>query len=775
MAATEKENYPMLVWKSGIGCWQGVLCEEWEFQWAVGRSEREVTTQFKGYLDWHLAEYGWTPECSIDRARMRILSVDVRPEYTSMDNRVSPCPETVRLRFPVVYGEIGGNMFGAAIPLIDTFFTYHQEGDLERLARHYVVQNLKGKSPDELVRYEQVVDPELKVLPFRKTVSRKSKLGEWFEKPEYNNLKEIAEPMPTRVRGRKKAAPAFEREPEVHSVVERLMEGPVNLCVVGEQGCGKSTVLLEAIKRITRNIEEMAGNEGEDRPSAFWRTNAQRLIAGAPYLGQWEARLESVINELQDASAWLVCDSLSDLVQTGGKEAGDGVAKFMLPYLSRGELKLILEATPEELETCRRLIPDFLDVFQIVRIQPMVQERARALMDRVIQMQERIWKVDSEKGVGESVIRLHGRFFPYQSFPGSSVRFVERVFERAANEKSVTVSLERILTAFVKETGLQEWLLKDDVPLVFEDVVTAFEKKIIGQREACLRAAEVVTRLKAGMNDPKRPISVLLFCGPTGVGKTALARWVADYLFGAGDASNRLLRLDMSEYGFPGSVGKLTMDLRGHPSKFISQIRAQPFQVVLLDEIEKAAPEVFDLFLNVFDEGRLSDPAGRFTSFRNTIIVMTSNIGVKQGTAIGFTGEDQIDYEGEVMKFFRPEFFNRIDRIVPFNAFDEIVVRKIAELELGYLGDREGLSARRLKLRWTPEVVDFLSRNGFDSRLGARPLQRCIEENVVTALSRFLLRNKPAPGAEIRLFMSEAGRVEVALGETQGSGRNSGK
>lgn len=761
MSISEKENYPMLIWQSSMGHWQGVLAEEWEFQWAAGRSEREVTTQLKAYLEWHLNEYGWTPECSFDDASLKYIAVDVRPEYRSEDNRVAPCPETMRIRFPVIYGAIGGNMLGAAIPIIDTFFTYHQREDLERLARHYVAQNLKGKSPDELGRYEMIQEPELRMLPFRKSISKKRTLAGWLDKPEFNNLKEVAEPLPEKGRGRKKSSPAFEREGDVNTMVDRLNEGPVNLCIVGESGSGKSTILMEAVKRISKTKDETKDEFDGDKPALFWRTNAQRLIAGAPYLGQWEARLESVLNELQDASAWLICDSLIDLIKTGGRDPRDGVAMFLMPYLIRSEARIIVEATPDEVETCRRLLPEFLDAFQLVRVQPLSQDRMRSLMRRVIRVQEHVWKVEAENSVADTVIRLHSRFYPYKSFPGGSVKFVERLFERTANERAKRVDQSKVHTAFVRETGLKEWLLKDDVPLVFDKVYESFTSRIVGQTGACQAASEVVTRLKAGMNDPKRPVSVLLFCGPTGVGKTALARYLAEYLFGAGDISNRLLRLDMSEYGFPGAVRRLTMDSQGNPSKFVTSIRSQPFQVVLLDEIEKAAPEVFDLFLNVFDEGRMSDAAGRYTSFRSAIIVMTSNIGVKQGGAIGFNGADGIDYESEVLKFFRPEFYNRIDQVVSFGSFDEASIRRIAELELEGLGKRDGLAGRGLTLEWTEDIVDWLVVNGFDNRLGARPLQRCLEESVVKELSRFLVGRTKKAKAVLRLSMPKSGTIEV--------------
>jgi ATP-dependent Clp protease ATP-binding subunit ClpC len=276
-----------------------------------------------------------------------------------------------------------------------------------------------------------------------------------------------------------------------------------------------------------------------------------------------------------------------------------------------------------------------------------------------------------------------------------------------------------------------------------------------------------VLTFKSGLNDPARPINVLLFTGPTGVGKTELSRSLARFLFGAAEDSDRFVRLDMSEYSLPGSAERLIAGPSGEPSEFINQMRRQPFAVVLFDEIEKADEGVFDLLLSVFDEGRLTDRFGRTTHFQSAVIVMTSNLGATASETPGFGASDEIassTYHRAAQIFFRPEFYNRIDSILSFNALDEENVRRIAIKELNALNTREGMVKRSIKVSWTEHVLNHVVRLGFDSRLGARPLQRVIEKEIVTPLALHLTANPGLHDSQITVdFDPATGRVITAF------------
>jgi ATP-dependent Clp protease ATP-binding subunit ClpC len=352
---------------------------------------------------------------------------------------------------------------------------------------------------------------------------------------------------------------------------------------------------------------------------------------------------------------------------------------------------------------------------------------------------------------------------PYDVFPGKSAAFLRSAFERAETDRVKELTRERVVEAFVRETGLPELFLYDDVGLSLDEVTATFGSRVIGQDRACEAAASLVVTFKAGLNDPARPLGVLMFCGPTGVGKTELAKALSDFFFGHGDGTDRLVRLDMSEYGTAGAAERLLVGPDGEPSGLIRRLRRQPFCVVLLDEIEKAAPEVFDVLLSVFDEGRLTDRYGRATTFRSAVIVMTSNVGADATEGIGFGDRGAPSYESEVMAAFRPEFYNRIDAVVTFAPIDWDVVARIVRKELDDVAAREGLAKAGLRLSWSEAVVDAVARLGFDVRYGARPLQRALDRAVVAPLARFLLANPDLVGVTILIDLDGDGAATFGV------------
>jgi ATP-dependent Clp protease ATP-binding subunit ClpC len=320
------------------------------------------------------------------------------------------------------------------------------------------------------------------------------------------------------------------------------------------------------------------------------------------------------------------------------------------------------------------------------------------------------------------------------------------------------------------DTGLPEFSLRDGSLLAHCDVLAVFELEISGPLATCAGATDLFTKFKEGLNDPTRPLRVLLFCGPTGVGQTELAKTLARYLFGSGEARERLVRLDMSEYAAPGSGGRLVTRPDGQPSELIKRLRAQPFGVVLFDEIEKAAPDVSDVLLGVLDEGRLTDRFGRTATFRSAVIIMTSNLGTEHRGTIGFDASGAAmphesvgrPYERAVTSFFRAEFFNRIDAVVTFQPLGAATIQAITRKELSDLAARERLAERGLKLRWSDALVAHLAQAGFDARYGARPLQRTLERLVVAPLSQWLIANPRINNADVTLALGDATEIVVS-------------
>jgi ATP-dependent Clp protease ATP-binding subunit ClpC len=435
------------------------------------------------------------------------------------------------------------------------------------------------------------------------------------------------------------------------------------------------------------------------------------------------------------------------------------LASFLVPYLQRGEIRVVAEATQSELDACRRLLPNFVSLFQVVHLEEFTEDKALTILTRIAESSSQNFKVEYAANVINLVYRIFARFMPYQKFPSKIPQFSVQIFEKAAKEKRKEITKDDVIENFLKLTGLPELFLRDEITLDLADVISQFEREVIGQPIACQQVANIVTTFKAGLNDTKRPLGVFLFAGPTGVGKTELAKTLARFFFGAeGKTEEKIVRLDMSEYSLGGSASRLLTKSDGEPSDLIQKIREKPFSVVLFDEVEKADAQVFDVLLGLFDEGRLTDRFGRVTNFTSSVIILTSNLGSERFAKgdIGFSESGNSSSDKDIKAFFRPEFFNRLDNVVQFQPLSKNTVEQITEKELLSISKREGLLSKQIKLLWTKEVTDILSAKGFDKRYGARPLQRTIETLLTSPLAKFLLENPNLKDAEIEIISDES-------------------
>jgi ATP-dependent Clp protease ATP-binding subunit ClpC len=558
---------------------------------------------------------------------------------------------------------------------------------------------------------------------------------------------------------------AHTRERKVAELTQLLSSERANVLLVGDTGVGKTSVLVDSVRNVEREARERAKETPETDSSShkIWVTSSGRLIAGMKYLGQWQERCEIIIQELARIDGVLAVEKLLDLMRTGGTSENDSIAAFLLPFIERGEVRIVAEATPAELDACRRLLPGFVNNFRVLHISAFTDAEALAALKAYCATIERnsTARIDSE--VRAVICGLFRRFLPYEGFPGKTVNFTSRLYEIARAKSLKKIEKDLVISEFVKLTGLPEIFLRDEVTLDEQDVRAFFETEVIGQPEACRAATSAVLTFKAGLNDPGRPLGVLLFTGPTGVGKTELARTLARFFFGEAELSERFVRLDMSEYSLPGSAERLIAKAYGEPSEFINRMRRQPLAVVLLDEIEKADESVFDVLLSIFDEGRLTDRFGSTTYFSSALIMMTSNLGSSKGDPLGFgMGEtSNTSYDRAAQTFFRPEFYNRIDTVLSFRSLDRESVRRIVEKELTALVGREGLKKRDIKLVWTHKLVNHLARHGFSSRLGARPLQRTIESQLVAPLASYLNREQPPRSTTLHLDLDANDQVII--------------
>ena len=750
-------RYPVFIEESAAGFFTGYILEKGHAP-ALATSVSDVLIQLKDYLSWIWENDPGRKEPDLLEPKLFEMPLLVRPEYKKGSATVFPCAEQVAIRIPCVYGHRTSGMMEGVLPTLGLRFSCHDKKAVRFLAAHYAQARLGGNTPRILCAHLTPVSVRLEELV---VTAKRQVIGTgdapWDTGKMTPTLSQVAEPINARsLRGRYRQA--YEREQEVDDLLSRLTQRRSNTLLVGEPGVGKSTVLAD----VARKLEREAKHKGAKCPYPLWSTNASRIIAGMQYLGEWQERCQSVIEELSQLKAVLCFENLLDIIRTGGAGPGDGVAAFLAPYMSRAELFLLAESTPHELNVCRRLLPAFTDLFQILPIAELYSAEATKVLRKISEVASQNARIQVEDGVPDIVKDLFRRFCPYTTLPGQAVDFIINSLDSTGANGQSEFTKQDALENFARKTGLPELFLRDELPLHRADVLAHFRRTIIGQDLACSAAADLVMRFKAGMNDPDRPIGVFIFCGPTGVGKTALARQISQYFFGQGEESDRLIRLDMSEYGTSGGANRLVEGAGGTPSDFIARVRRQPFSLVLLDEVEKAHPSVFDILMNVFDEARLTDPYGRVTNFRSTIIIMTSNLGAAQQASLGF-GEVATAYEQEVMQFFRPEFFNRLDGVVTFAPLPHEAVLRIAEKELAEIPRREGLKAYGLRLTWANDLVERIAAVGFDIRYGARPLQRAVETTVVTPIARLLAEKPGLRNIGLRLSITTEGEVVLDI------------
>ena len=532
-----------------------------------------------------------------------------------------------------------------------------------------------------------------------------------------------------------------------------------SILLVGEPGVGKTAW----VRALAFHFLRWQRDAERDDPPRLWATSADRLMAGMTYLGQWEERCLRVADALAYEGDYLYVGRLHPILKRRGHSS---IGDLWRENVAEQRLALIAECTPRELELCRRLNPGFLRPFRLVHLR---EPGPRLMADHVRSyVARRAKKIELKEGAVRSVLHLLDVYQRHQVFPGKAFRFLdvlsqeaERGSGTAPRDGAKIVYTETSLTrAFCRWSGLPEELVSDRHAKPVEAVAAELARGVVGQDEACLAAARVLTRFKAKIHDPSKPLGTLLFVGPTGVGKTELAKQLAAYMFGSPE---RMLRFDMSEFQAPGSARRLLAVGRGVRS-LAQSIRRKPLSLVLLDELEKAHPEVFDLLLGVLGEGRLTDADGLTVDFRMSILVATSNLGVKRGADPGFADArpGAADYAQAVKRHFRPELVNRLDEIVSFRYLAPPDVEQIVDLMVAKARLRPGLQGRNLRLHVEPGARRVLARRGFHATHGARPLQRLIEDQVMGPLAVRLAEN---PSLRDRtVYVVDDPAVEVPAG-----------
>lgn len=548
----------------------------------------------------------------------------------------------------------------------------------------------------------------------------------------------------------------------VHELLTQ--ETTTSLLVSGEHGVGKSVLIDLLAQRL------------HDEGWLVFEASAAEILSGQSYIGELEERVREMLAVLDRKQALWRAPDFFDLLAKGSHARDPrGLLDLVLPAIERGQLRVIGEITPRQLAQlliARPVIKHHFEILNLAAVEPQALEPIAAQWAQI--EAERLGRPVADARVLAEAARMAAQYFPEQQEPGRLLRLLGDSLHGACAQQPPALPLdaERLLATIAQRSGLPLDVIDDRQSLDLERLRGFFRQRVIGQDEAVDALLDRIAMLKAGLTDNGRPIGVFLFAGPTGTGKTELAKALGELLFGSDE---RLLRLDMSEFQSEDSAWRLTADEGGHGGvrSLTSQIREQPFSVVLLDEFEKAHPKVWDLFLQVFDDARLSDRSGHSADFRHSIIILTSNVGstISRSAGPGFNsvsgGYSRSAVEKALFETFRREFINRLDRVVLFNPLDRSLMREILHKELGRVLTRRGLRNRDWSVEWEPSAIEFLLDRGFTPDLGARPLRRAIEHYLLAPLARSIVEHR-APQGDQFLFVRSAGdKLEVEFIDPQ--------
>ena len=526
--------------------------------------------------------------------------------------------------------------------------------------------------------------------------------------------------------------------------------------LIGGAGAGKTAIVHELAHLIAAS---QVPPELEDTP--IWHITGGRVISGMRYLGEWQERCLKIVREIRDARGILFADSLLELQMSGSAQTGMNVAQFLLPFIQSGELRVIVETTPDALSIAEQHGASFVHALRHLPVPSLDADQSFRVLEFSATKLQKQHRVTFSSASIHRALDVMARFGDPDALPGAGLALLDSMARRA--RATQTIESGDAVRAFASSSGFPEALIDPERLLDVDAVRSFFLSRVIGQDEAMSLLTRLVMVIKSSLNDPEKPLGSFLFMGPTGVGKTEATLALAEYLFGSRD---RLIRLDMSEYSYPGSAARL-IGGPGGQGDLTGRVRKQPFSVILLDEVEKAAPEVFDLLLQVLGEGRLTDQTGQTVRFRHCTIIMTSNLGSGGPRAIGLSGakdpsRGERRYIEAAEKFFRPEFVNRIDFLVPFHSLSAVTVREIARRMLDSALAREGFSRRNIVVRYSDDVIDLLMTHGFEPKYGARPMKRAVERHVLVPISRRLVRRAETEDEEtIDLYVHDQ-RVAVA-------------
>ncbi|MCL0060034.1 ATP-dependent Clp protease ATP-binding subunit [Dehalococcoidia bacterium] len=589
--------------------------------------------------------------------------------------------------------------------------------------------------------------------------------------------------------------PIYQREDLINGLVSLLSTEENNPLLIGEPGAGKNAIV--------EGLACWIAEEKVNLDKTIMECTIDSFHSGCLYAHEFETKIQTVIKKLRENEIILFLDRIDMAIWAGGTAGVSErtLATLLDPYLARNELTIIGATTPDGYDFMLKNNPLFTNRFIKVEVPPTSPGETREILSSVKRKFADRYKVRIQEESLDAIIDMSDRFYRERFFPGKAFEILREIiaskkldsfqdsggsYKRKKGKSRSTsyseITPNDVYETFQRRTGLPRFIIFREERKKQEDIRKYFTDRIFGQEEAIENIVDTILSLKAELNDPQKPAGVFLFVGPTGVGKTWLARSLATYLFGS---EKKLLRYDMPEYATYDSLTKLIGGKERERGKLIEDVLANPFSVILLDEIEKAHGNIFDLLLPLMGEGRLTDDSGRTVSFCNTIVIMTSNIGAELYGKERFglktdTRQDPDVVEKDLLKkvkeWFRPEFINRLTRVVQFKPLSRETIKDIAQKEIENLAQRKGITYRNLKIDISDQVIDLLLGIGYSQEYGARPMQRAVERYIGYPLAAAISAGDIKGGDQLRIDLDQSKKIKIeteeeAKGETEGEGK----
>ena len=639
----------------------------------------------------------------------------------------------------------------------------------------------------------------------------------------------------TRMAEEGKLDPIVGREKEIERVSQILSRRKKNNPIlIGEPGVGKSSIAEGlALRIIQRKVSRILFNK------RIVMLDLASMVAGTKYRGQFEERIKALMAEMEkEPDVILFIDEMHTIVGAGGASGSLDASNMFKPALARGEIQIIGATTLDEYRKHIEKDGALERRFQKVVVEPATAEESIQIINNIKDRYEDHHNVNYTEDAIKACVSLTERYMNDRFLPDKAIDALDEAgarvhihnivvpqeitdienkiteikekkndvirsqkYEEAAKLRDVerqlnssleearqrwedesknnrqTVTEENVAQVVSMMTGVPVQKVNQSENKKLANMASAIKGKVIGQDDAVKTIVKAIQRGRVGLKDPNKPIGSFMFLGPTGVGKTQLAKELAKYLF---DSQDALIRIDMSEFMEKFAVSRLVGAPPGYVGhdeggQLTEKVRQKPYSVVLLDEIEKAHPEVFNLLLQVLDDGQLTDSLGRKVDFKNTIIIMTSNTGSRQlkdfGTGVGFSTKAKESskleasnavIEKELKKKFAPEFLNRVDDVVMFNSLDKDDINKIINIEIAQLIER--VEQMEYTLELSDAAIDYIASEGFDPQYGARPLKRAIQKHVEDVLTEEIIESNPAKGSKLILdYNSEDDKMVVTV------------